>query len=583
MTPSQRIDLGRLATSHRQGFGVAMAIAVGVTVCLAILLAAQHLLGASSRQETSAAYLGRWATSVLESTLDETAFRMFGEANGHTVKKGLGESLRSFVEPPPGTSVRRTRSGDLERFMYSAPITREALRETPEVEVGDVVIAIARREPFVSTRGLASNESRGTVAVEARVSVRLPGARLKVTRHGRQEYEYRGVLLGVPWPFNHTTFFNRALPDDPLAPAAQPVVDSQSVTPSVPTPVTPTGSLAASRLSTPGSAVSSADCARIRDRFYAYLCEYERRRAQAADLGDFPVDAMDPRTRPGPSTNAPASPATESLPGESQNAQAEAPSPAADPLGERSGPIYSVLQTVGDGQFGLRGYAIPAFFGENLTGGSPDEELTIQMLAMERQEFRKAPPAEARRLERYYPLVEAEAWQEKATHRYESMAALTAALSKRGVLDLAGIYLVGGPLQIDHRYRGHGVLVTSDPGGITIRRALREEPWEGHVTLVATRGDIRAAGRPAEIHASLMATHGTIRAFGETKLEGTVFVSYMPNDREDGPTIGRPLDGRYEPVTKPGGRPHPGLARRMRVFIHPVPHRVVISAERERP
>ena len=90
---------------------------------------------------------------------------------------------------------------------------------------------------------------------------------------------------------------------------------------------------------------------------------------------------------------------------------------------------------------------------------------------------------------------------------------------------------------------------------------------------MATRGDVRTAGNPRELHASLAAVHGTVHGLGQTKIWGTVYVSYLPPDREEGPEIQKPTDSDWDPVAKVDEKPAPGLARRMRAFLVPRPVR----------
>lgn len=545
-------------------------IVLGVVLILGIFLAAQHMLGTSTRQETAAAYLGTRAISIVESSMDETTYRVFGEANGLTQRRDLGEALRIFIPSwmdRSGSKPAKTkdRDGYLKRFEFKPAMTRESYKDSPDVEVHDTSYGIVEQEPLTGMTGIRTNENRGIVSVSSEVTVHLPALRLSLTRKGRQEFEYKTVILGIPYPFNRYTFFDRALSVDPLsATSTTPLVvasrpgaggsQSADVLTSQPISTLSTDQAAA-------SAVQTADCSRIRDRFYSYLCQYDKLRAKssAGTLDPFPVLAMDPKATPASGEQEAGT-----------STQTTASTSATIPV---TGPIYSTLGRMGDSQYGYRGYSVPAFWGESLLGGSPQEEMSDQLLLMARQMFRKASAREARELEKYYSVLEEDSWKARRTHSYPDLASFIQATSASGVLDLGGIYWIDGPVVLQHVYRGHAVIVCPDLEGIVVRKVTRDPSIDGHLTLVALRGDVRALGDPTEVHASLVAVHGTIRGFSRSRIYGTVYVSYLPADREEGPEIQRPIDSEWQPIAKTTDVPAPGLARRTRAFLVPQPIR----------
>lgn len=481
----------------RRGAGVVLWIALGIVIVAGILLGAQYTVGKSSRQEAAAAYLGTRASAVLESCLDEATYRAFGEAAGRGSRRDLGEALRMYVA---GAAKAADRDGWLARFDAPLPLTREAYQTSPDVKIAGARYGVIEQEPYPSAKGLKSNESRGLVAVESDVEIALPGAGLKIGRRGRQELEFKTVVVGLPWPFNRYTFFDRALPPDPAKP----------------------------------------------DRFYDYLARYRAQKAKKGALDPFAVLAMDEKDAP------------------------------------PTGPVYSTLNRVGDAQLGFRGWTIPAFWGENLLGGSPDEEMSDQMLLMARQMFRKASAKEAAELDKYYGQLDEEAWREKRTHVFPDVASFVGAVSKDGVLDLAGVYWIDGPVTLAHAYRGHGVIVSPHRDGIVVRKCAKDPAFDGHLTLVATAGDVRAAGNPAELHATLAAVKGTVRGLSQTKLYGTVYCGWFAADKEEGPEIQKPMDADWDPIAKVTDEPSQGLARRMRAFLVPRPVRRDFTVSRGR-
>ncbi len=485
-------------------------IILGVMTILAILLLVQQLRGSSTRKEAAAAYLGTRALTVLQSALDESCFHVFGEANGLTKKRSLGEALREFI---PGQSDDTALS---ETFQYAIPLTTEAYAESSDIRLAKIEYGILSREPIFPPgetslpEGFVTNENRGILYVQGEVAALLPGAKLEVLRSGTYELEYRTLVVGVPYPFNKYTFFDKA------------DVFSEAGT---------------SSTSAPGA----------KDRFYHYFNEYGKLKKQHGTLDPFPVLDMDPEAAKEDRTHG-------------------------DTI-TKEGPIYSTIGHLGDGQVGYRGFSLPILWGENLFGGSPREEIADQMLLMARQMFRKASATEVADLEKYYHLLEADAWRARATQEFDTFGGFIGEASREGVLKLEGIYFVKEAVTLDHEYQGYGVLVTDHEDGITIRRLRRSEKSEGHLTLVATRGDIQTVGGPPEVHASLVVPHGTVKGFAKSKVYGTVFVSYMSANKEEGPEIQRPLDGDYKPIEKPDEKPTSGYARRIRTFIHPTPFR----------
>jgi hypothetical protein len=478
-----------MSTSSRAGIGTTVLVVVGVIGVLFILLLVQYFRQASTRMESAMAHLGSRVMAVSRSCLDETSYRMFGEANGLTARRDLGEALRSFYPPRIGEKKTISRNGDyVAQFSHDVPLTHRAYEKDPDLFIGDSAFGILEQSAFPDTIGLESNDNRGILGVDTRITVKL--GPLALERKSRTELEYKTVLLDLPYPFCRYTFFDRCLEADPAV----------------------------------------KDCAKMQDRFSSYYCQYEQLRRDTPGLDPFPVLGFEP-----------------SVPG----------------------PVYSVVARMGDAQYGYRGYTIPAFRGENLLGGSKSEEISDQMLLMARQMFRKASKAEAGELEPYYKLLEAPAWMERRTHSCAQMAEFVRAVSTDGVLDLAGIYWVEGPVVLDHAYRGYGVIVTPDPGGITIRRAVRDATHAGHLTLVSLAGNIQTTGDPGDIYASLASVHGTVRGLQHSRVYGSVYVSYLANDTEDGPEIQRPLDADWKPVAKVTDRPALGLARRLRAFIGP--------------
>ncbi len=174
---------------------------------------------------------------------------------------------------------------------------------------------------------------------------------------------------------------------------------------------------------------------------------------------------------------------------------------------------------------------------------------------------------------RFYEQLTWQALAGKATHHYAGFALFAAERLKDGVLQLDGIYYVEGPVTLDCAYSGRGMIVTSSPDGVMIRRLERRgNALANRLVVVSCGGDITfpydGSISTTVCQADLFVPNGRLRAGSGGRIEGIVYAAALEPDGASSPRIVRPNDTVAVPW-KEGEPLDPEYGQKLRFFVSP--------------
>lgn len=205
-----------------RGFGTVFVVAMGILGILMVMIGVRQFggLGESTRDAVSAVDVGRKASLVAESAVEEVihdAFLLDIDAGTVPGDASLHRALRQYH---PGAQAPPIKHPFLEGEGFSAMALLEAsrtytlVREMADLSLIDpdpfVCYGIQEQRPFVTAEDFPpSNESLGILAFVHAVTARGSGAFRTMDRAVQFEKEFRVVLTAPPWPFTPYSLFIR--------------------------------------------------------------------------------------------------------------------------------------------------------------------------------------------------------------------------------------------------------------------------------------------------------------------------------------------------------------------------------------